>query len=245
MMETTESNVVININTDEKCPRCEKKESVNGGMCLDCITDSLFFSKAERELILRNDAIFNDPESDMCECGMRRSIYGGPCLRCVERNMRQGKPVNFKQLPERWPADSKLFMQAKKLISEHHTEANLASVAYIFKAKHTETNGKIKLGSCKKQSPTNKMLHGWDYIIELAWDMWAFFEPFQRDALLLHELCHIRADGSWKIEPHNVEEFSKVIEIYGLWKPDLVRFAEVIKNAEYSCDEHQEALPGM
>lgn len=237
---------VVHINTDAKCPNCEKQESVNGGLCLDCITDLLLFANMERDLILQNLKIFNDPEMPDCECGSRKSINHGLCLACLEENLKTGKLVKFKHLPDRWPADSLTIRMAKTLIRKYHAEADGAAVAYLFKAKHTETNGKIKLGSCSKQSPTNKMLHGWDFIIELAWDMWAMFEPWQREALLLHEICHISRDESqWKIEPHNVEEFVKVIDCYGLWKPDLENFAAAIRRAEVDDGQRELFADGM
>lgn len=231
----------LNIDTDKACMICGKPGAVNDGMCLACLSDMVLVSKAERELIRQYQEIFDNQDAPKCpKCNEQPSVRFGPCLDCVEARLKAGKAVSLKHLPERWPADAAVILMAKRLMAEHRPEAVPAAVAILFKAKHGETNGKIKLGSCIKQGAVNKMLHGWDYIIELAWDMWAMFDDTQREALLLHEICHIFQGGEekveWKIEPHNVEEFVKVIEVYGLWKPDLVTFAKAIQAAEEAVD---------
>ncbi len=209
------------------------------------------FTPQELQLFVKNAYIFANEKANTCpECLREKSpmaengIPGiGLCLFCVEDRLKKQLPVGLGHLPERWPAGSDLVMMAKGLMAKHHEDALKASVAYLFKLKHGETNGKIVLGTTAKQSPKNKMLHGWDYIIEIAWDMWAMFNDFQREALLLHEICHIyKEDKNWKIESHNVEEFVRVIEVYGLWKPDLQAFALAIKNAEESGDTRQMAM---
>jgi len=232
----------LSIDTDKACMICGKHGAVNGGMCLECASDMVLVSKAERELIRQYRDIFANPDAPKCpKCDDRPSVNMGPCLTCIEAKLKGGKAISMKHLPERWPAPANVILMAKTLMDQHHPEAVPAAVAILFKAKHGETNGKIKLGSCAKQSSTNKLLHGWDYIIELAWDMWAMFDFRQREALLLHEICHIYQDVSgeevaWKIESHNVEEFVRVIDVYGLWKPDLQAFAEAIRKAEEAGD---------
>ncbi len=224
------------------CMICGKPGALNGGMCVDCALDMVLVSRAERELIRQYRDIFANPDAPKCpKCNERPSVRLGPCLGCIEARLKAGKAVSLKHLPDRWPADAAVILMSKTLMAEHRPEAVPAAVAILFKAKHGETNGKIKLGSCTKQSPVNKMLHGWDYIIELAWDMWAMLDWHQREALLLHEICHIFQDATgevvaWRVEPHNVEEFVKVIEVYGLWQPDLQRFAEAIRMAEEAVD---------
>ena len=207
------------------------------------------FSPQELQLLLRYKAIFGNEDAPLCpKCEREKSpmpgpsggIGGGPCLYCIEEALRAKKPIMIKHLPERWPADSYLIQMAHDLIKRFHHDAARASIAYLMKAKHGETNGKIVLGSCAKQSRKNKMLHGWDYIIEIAWDMWAMFRQEQREALLLHEIYHICKDGGqWKLESHTVEEHVRVIEAYGLWKPDLQAFAEAIRNSEEQEEDKQ------
>lgn len=197
------------------------------------------FSPLELQLITKNALIFNSDYATTCpECERNKSplVNGdsrGSCLACIQEAILKSKPFTLKHLPERWPADEDTIQIAHEIINEKHPIAIGANIAYTFKLKHGEKSGKVVLGTCSKQSEKAKMLHGWDFIIELAWDMWAFLSDDQRSALLLHELCHIhKEDGVWKTNAHNVEEFIKVIEHHGLWKPDLVAFAKVINEAE-------------
>lgn len=204
------------------------------------------FTAQELNLITRNAMIFNHPDAPLCpECNREKSpkiggTTGGMCLLCIEDKLKNKKAALLEHLPERWPAGADLVMMAKELIIARHPVAKDAAIAYLLKKKHGEQNGKIVLGSCAKQSPKNKMLHGWDFIIEIAWDMWALCDDRQREALLLHELCHIdKEDERWKIQPHSVEEHIEVVEAYGLWKPDLQAFAQVVNEAEAQAESRQ------
>lgn len=203
------------------------------------------FTPQEIRLIQQNAAIFNNPDEGLCpQCQREKAVKNSWCLYCLEDHLKAGKQVSFKHLPERWPADAHLVQMAHELIEEHDLMAHGADIAYLMKLKHADKNGKVILGSCAKQSAKSRMLHGWDYIIEIAWDMWALLNDQQRQALLLHELCHVFKEDAadWKLEGHNVEEFTKVIEVFGLWKPDLQAFAEAIKAAEI-VDDDQKPLP--
>ena len=163
------------------------------------------------------------------------TIIGGTpckCFACAARDLRAGVKRAVEHLPSFWMCPGEIRELAARLIDEHHPEAVNAKICYLFRKKHSKTNGKITLGKCHKVGQKDKTLHGFDYVIILAWDMWTMLEPIQREALLLHELLHVLKLGEeaadWKIQPHDVEEFGKVIEVYGLWKPDLEAFASSI-----------------
>lgn len=83
-----------------------------------------------------------------------------------------------------------------------------------------------------------------DYIVTLDSAFWRDATPVQRQALVHHELMHVQqavdADGEPRInrqtgEPifvimgHDIEEFNLTVERFGLWKPDVERFAETIR----------------
>lgn len=245
----------MEVNGDVKCKECGKggAAKTNGmneyGLCLSCATKKISslkvtydnidqFTPKEIGLIMKNAQIFNNKDQPHCPtCNRERAVNNGDCLYCIEEKLKAGKNIKTKHLPDRWPASADIVMMAKEIMTKYHQTALEADIAFLMKLKHTLKNGAIVLGTCSKQSDKNKLLHGWDYIIEISWDMWAFFDDNQREALLFHELCHIRSeDDAWKIRPHNVEEFSAVIEIYGLWKPDLKDFAEAIRKAEEDED---------
>jgi hypothetical protein len=206
------------------------------------------FSTKEMQLILQNRIIFDNEDSDLCpKCEHNKSPFvisctHEPCLQCIEEAFRQRAPIFVKHLPEIWPADADLIHMAHELISKYHPVASDAEIAYIMRAKHQTLNGKVKLGSCAKQPAKAKLLHEWDYVIEIAWDMWALMDDTQRESLLLHDICHIdQEDGAWKVRMHDVEEHTKVVQRYGLWKPDLRYFARAI--AESEAVSHDEQMP--
>ena len=181
-----------------------------------------------------------DLEKKCIRCGKDGAIHGVTCLNCLTLAIKNESPKTLlAAYPDYFPASPDVAEMAAKLINEHHPEASNAKIAYVFRKKHGKTGDKIRLGSCARQSDKQRLMHNYDYIIELAFDMWLLLEPVQREALLLHKLCHVFKDEDesgapkWKVEPHNVEEFDKVILVYGLWKPDLESMAKAIW-------EHQE-----
>jgi predicted metallopeptidase len=66
-----------------------------------------------------------------------------------------------------------------------------------------------------------------DAVIWVDERYWSRFDESQREAVVLHELCHISVDdGKVKLLKHDVEEFGMVVRLYGPWRPDLSRFSK-------------------
>lgn len=191
------------------------------------------FSPLESDLVAKHELIFDNPEAPDCpECHRNKSPLDtvGPCLQCVEGAIQARRSTTTGHLPKLWPADAHMIAMSHRLIAENDMAADGAEIAFVMRGKHGEANGKVVLGSCAKQSARNRMLIGFDFVIEIAWDFWAAFTDTQRDALLHHELSHIGTseNGGWCMVAHSVEEHVATIERYGLWKPDLKAFAEAI-----------------
>lgn len=131
-------------------------------------------------------------------------------------------------------ADESIKSLAHELIKLHHREALDAEICYMMRNKHAKTGGKALGGTCQKQTDQQKHLHGYDYIITLAADIWSELNQNGREALLLHEICHVGVEvndddeAKMSLRPHDTEEFAKVIEVYGLWHNDLQRVADAI-----------------
>jgi hypothetical protein len=148
------------------------------------------------------------------------------------------KPLFF------WKADDVKAI-AETLIEDFHPHIANLTVLYVFRSEHSETNGKVVLGTAKKVTGLNAYLafRQWIdkadrgeplehdapsvassfYVVEIAADTWSALTGPQRIALVDHELSHISADG---IVSHDVEEFRGVIERHGLWRPALEEFIE-------------------
>lgn len=70
------------------------------------------------------------------------------------------------------------------------------------------------------------------FFLVLVWNhAWQAMSQPQRNALIDHELCHIREDdnGGLVLIGHDLEEFTDIVKRHGQWSPDI---AAIIKAAE-------------
>lgn len=124
-----------------------------------------------------------------------------------------------------------------KLIEAYFPQLYDIRVEYVFRSEAAHSGGRVVLGRCRKVSGMEAMLatpHAVDsagldfWVIEMAADFWPLLTPHQQTALTHHELSHAGVDENdqgelvLRARSHDVEEFSEVIRIYGLWRPDLV-----------------------
>lgn len=131
----------------------------------------------------------------------------------------------------------------EKLIEDHHSHLRGAKIAIAWRfGWKADADGRIKLGQAKKGSDLDRELHHNDFVILLNHERWnmANFSEEQMAALLDHELCHCQvscdANGEpktdeigrtvYRLRKHDVEEFRDVVARHGLWKDDLVAFAD-------------------
>lgn len=127
---------------------------------------------------------------------------------------------------------------AADIISHYHPELLDAKIGFIFQDEASKKLGKIVLGNAAKVTDKQQVAGlDLDYIITIAKDMWDSLEPIQKRALIDHELCHCDyTTGEAKMRGHDIEEFDCIIQRYGLWKPDLVKFGQTVM---------QQELPGV
>lgn len=122
------------------------------------------------------------------------------------------------------------------VINECHQSLEGLKIAWFFKEKATKKTGaQFVLGKAIAVSDRDWMLHKFDVIIEIAYDMWRIANDASRSALLDHELTHVVWDGDidketnrplvW-LKDHDIEEFTKVLARRGCWHPALRGFVE-------------------
>jgi len=119
------------------------------------------------------------------------------------------------------------------LIDELHDHLKTAHIAYVFK-KDMKAKGRTKLGTAKRAGGELHWFTDHDFVISLNWTTWRLLEPLQRIALMDHELCHCVQDEegmAWGMQDHDVKEFGVIVRRYGLWTPDLTRFAKDVEKA--------------
>lgn len=126
-----------------------------------------------------------------------------------------------------------------------HLDAEDIRIVYLFVDPPPESKGKLVFGRCRKVTGLNAFLARENaprdedeepdfgdpfFVIEIAERVWQVLEPHQRRALVDHELCHaavIRDEEDvpkLSIRPHDVEEFTDIVNRHGLWEEGLQDF---------------------
>ena len=74
------------------------------------------------------------------------------------------------------------------------------------------------------------------FVIEVGRPAWDELDADGRIALVLHELCHfgVSDSGGLEILPHDVEEFTAVVKVFGAWRPELHVFADALRQGDES-----------
>lgn len=127
---------------------------------------------------------------------------------------------------------------ARELIAEHEDHLNDAAIAFLFWSEGSQSAGRIVLGKAEKVNKKYQALgFDYDFIIFLNMPVYISLDEMQRRALIHHELLHCIFDEDEKasIAPHDLEEFNKIIRMYGFWWP----------SAEPTVSAVQVALPMM
>jgi hypothetical protein len=116
-------------------------------------------------------------------------------------------------------------------IGSHHPDLADAKIACIFTEKASKSAGRAVPGKLKKFPPRLVALlpigEEYDYLLEVAFEIWNDYSPHQKNALVHHLLCFAeRAEDeeehvSWKIRRPDVEAFISNIREFGNWNTDL------------------------
>jgi len=112
-----------------------------------------------------------------------------------------------------------------------------ANIVYLVKLS-TKTR---EIGKCSKASDKWKYLTNADIVIEVWEPFWREF-PKAREALLYHELRHVRKkvkeneDGSvevsWSVNKHELEMFLDEIRLFGYWSEPLKKLQQMMSKPD-------------
>lgn len=159
----------------------------------------------------------------------------------------------------------------RKLIGKHHTDLADVDVVFVFRSEHAERHGQQVWGKARKVSGLNAFLYHLAaakgageaplededsvesfFVIEIAEDIWWILTPAQKEALVDHELSHCRTKLNKDdqvvlyVAPHDVEEFSQVLERRGAWRPNIKQLLRAAKAGQPSLwtelDEVEESV---
>jgi hypothetical protein len=125
---------------------------------------------------------------------------------------------------------------AASLIPTEHPELATARFIYVFAEKSSNKGGREVWGKVRKLSGVLQWLLEKDFLIEVALDKWNEFTELQRRAGVDHllERCTGEEDEKtgemvWKCRDPEVQEFSSILNRYGVWHEGLSSFIEVAK----------------
>ncbi len=122
----------------------------------------------------------------------------------------------------------------RRLIGLYHEPLQSARIGVIMRSEAPVTGGRVVLGAAEKVSAKMQVYAPYDFLIWLSADQYGTLAPLQREALIDHQLCHCEwgEDAGTSIRPHDVEEFTEILERYGYWWPHAEEFAAVAQQAE-------------
>lgn len=138
-------------------------------------------------------------------------------------------------------------------VDEHrHLADNEISIGYLMRTSEKEKGGKLELGSVHDvkhmaQGAFKELfaqlleamlgeLPQFVMVLDAGW--WAAASDRDAEALIWHELCHVKQatdrygaprfdmDGRpvYKLREHDVSAFNSEVARYGTWSPDLIAF---------------------
>jgi len=146
------------------------------------------------------------------------------------------KKPNLAQMPLIFSGFEAAEEIAIKLIRKHHPDLASARIKYICRNKAKKRSGNPVPGHVYKMSPMYSFLTDFDYVVEIALDVWNYFNPHQRNAVIDHLLTRCygeenehTGDMRWKIRPPEIQEFTEVAERYGQWHEGLVEMEKCLR----------------
>jgi hypothetical protein len=145
---------------------------------------------------------------------------------------------DFEAADDEFLSDNHLERVGKALIaSRMGINTGHARVIYRWKEKGGASNGKNVLGKCVKLSGPAKHFGNAEYLVWLAADHCRVLglTEWELEALLFHELMHVEegeddeGNPTYKVRGHDAELFVAEFRHYGLWRPELERVSEAVK----------------
>jgi len=120
------------------------------------------------------------------------------------------------------------------LVRAIHDDIKNAKLRVVYRKKLSDRD-RTRLAQASRVGGKLNFFSGLDLLIEVNWEEWKFLSDERKIALIDHELCHfsleIDDEGKKKyvLLSHDIEEFRAIVDRWGLWKPDVQRFAVSIE----------------
>lgn len=133
-------------------------------------------------------------------------------------------------MAEYWRCPDEVVVLTRKIIIAQHAHLNEARILLLFRDQAAKKAGKLVAATASKMSGKDNAIADaappYTFKIEIANDLWTLSDEAWRRALVDHELSHCggNSEDGWEILPHDIEEFSAIVERHGLWKADVKDF---------------------
>lgn len=138
---------------------------------------------------------------------------------------------------------------AEDLIPKYHPHLADSRIEYVFIDTIPNKGGKEVWGSMRKitnlpaylgadESDKERGINTPFFVLSITEPVWKDLSDKERIALVDHELCHggveVTEEGDYKlgIIPHDLEEFSCIVERHGLWRKDVEQFFKAGKQKQ-------------
>ena len=121
---------------------------------------------------------------------------------------------------------------AAQIVPTTHPHLTYAKMRYVFRSEHTKSQGREIWATANLLTGRTKFLSGgYDFLIDVAEDVWNTLSTEQKFALIDHKLCHcvVGEKEAWAIQGHDIEEFTAIIDRHGLWSDAAKEFAAVVE----------------
>ena len=141
-------------------------------------------------------------------------------------------------------ADPEVYELAQELIEEYEPHLSGWTLVIVFETNEDKQgfpvdpkpnkHGKVKLGNAKCYGQRERAAGCPAFLVTLLWNYWDKADDFHRRALLHHELCHCAISETETADdvteepatnPHDLEEFNKIAQLYGEWDAAVETFA--------------------
>lgn len=124
---------------------------------------------------------------------------------------------------------------ARQILPTFHAELAEAKIRYYFVTEHSMRGGRAICGKARKLSGAAQFLAGgYNFVIEIALDLWTPMTEPQRRATIDHllEYCTGEEDEdsgemNWTMREPDVKEFSTILSRHGAYNNELMGLIQV------------------
>lgn len=155
-------------------------------------------------------------------------------------------------MPAEYEHSERIKDVAMPLIKLHHGDIQHAKIAFIMKLAPEDSNGPKMptrqgkhpaMAKAKKVTPLNKVLSGFDFVLEVDETFWDVLNLDQQVALIDHELSHMAVDeNGFYLKDHDFEEFLHIVERHGCWHSPLPELRTIMQGT-FDFGDNVERIP--